>query len=238
MAAVAGIILTVGLAGAGAWLAYRPMAEGPRRSTRAAPDTTKGLAKVIATGPDTAIRDSGGDSTASAATASASVVKNPADSTSGAPFAVELVAANTQAGAILKLQQESKNLPAATFAPVLIQGARWFKVTGGAYATRAGADSLLLDLRRRRVLGDSSGSVVRLPFAFLIESGLKTTAVTGMLAMYADRGLPVYALRQTDGTAWLLAGAFESLEQSSLYVESLRASGIMPVLVYRKGRMF
>ena len=238
IAAVAGIVLTVGLAGASAWLANRPMASGPRPLPAAKPDTGKGLGTVIAAGPDTAIRDSGGDSTASGATVEMPVVKNPEDSASGAPFAVELMAANTQAGAILKLQQDGKNMPAATFAPVLIQGSRWFKVVGGAYVTRAGADSLLLSLRHRHVLGDSSGSVVRLPFAFLIATDVRPTAVTGMVAQYADRGQPVYALRQTDGSAWLLAGAFESLEQAALYTESLRASAIAPVLVYRKGRTF
>ncbi len=236
MAAIAGVVIALGLAGAAAWLAYRPMAGETHANTGGKPDTTKGLANVIA--PDTATRDSGGDSAAFAATMTMPVVKNPADSADAAPFAVELMAANTQAGAILKLQQEGRTLPSATFAPVLIQGARWFKVLGGAYASRAGADSLLLGLRRRHVLGDSSGSVVRLPFAFLIDSGVPAAAVTGMVATYADRGQPVYALRQTNGTAWLLAGAFESLEQSSLYAESLRASGIAPVLVYRKGRMF
>ena len=43
------------------------------------------------------------------------LVANPADSASSAAFAVELMAANTQAGAILKLQQDGKDLPAATF---------------------------------------------------------------------------------------------------------------------------
>ena len=38
--------------------------------------------------------------------------------------------------------------------------------------------------------------------------------------------------------AELLAGAFENREQASGYAESLRASGITPVLVYRKGRTF
>jgi len=234
LAAIAGIVITLALAGAAAWLGYRPMADSPKSEIRAKPDTTKGLATVIS--PDTASRDSGGDSAAAAV--QLPVVKNPEDSAASTPFAVELMAANTQAGAILKLQQDGKNLPAATFAPVLIQGALWFKVIGGAYANRADADSLLLGLRRRHILGDSSGSVVRLPFAFLIETGVKPSAVPGMLAMYGDRGQPVYALRQTDGTAWLLAGAFESLDQAALYMESLRASGITPVLVYRKGRVF
>ena len=43
------------------------------------------------------------------------------------------MAANTQAGAILKLQKDGKDLPAATFAPAMIQGARWFKVVSGAF---------------------------------------------------------------------------------------------------------
>jgi hypothetical protein len=63
-------------------------------------------------------------------------------------------------------------------------------------------------------------------------------AVPGMVAGYADRGIPVYALRQANGTAWLLVGAYESLQQAALDVSSLRASSISPVLVYRKGRPF
>ena len=56
--------------------------------------------------------------------------------------------------------------------------------------------------------------------------------------MYGFRGQPVYALQQANGSAWLLVGAFESVGQSMLYASSLRASGIKPVLVYRKGRTF
>jgi hypothetical protein len=163
-------------------------------------------------------------------------VANPADSLGASPFAVELMAANTQAGAILKLQKDGKNLPAATFSPAVSQGARWFKVVSGAYSNRADAESLLVSLKRRNLLRGGE-SVVRLPFAFLIES-VRATAATEMVALYADRGQPVYALRQPDGSTWLLVGAFESVEQAALYVESLRASGILPVLVYRKGRSF
>jgi hypothetical protein len=145
---------------------------------------------------------------------------------------------NTQAGAILKLQKDGTKLPAATFAPVIIQGARWFKVMSGAFTNRNDADSLLAGLRRQNVLEAGRGSVIQVPFAFLIDSGVPATAVPGMVATYADRGEPVYALRQANGTAWLLAGAFETLEQSMVYAESLRAAGITPVLVYRKGRTF
>jgi hypothetical protein len=237
IAAVGGAILTVLLAGVALWLAMRPFASGGGH-TGPSPDTTKGLKAVVsAVSPDTAVRPST-DSTP-VATITIPQVVNPNDSSQAAGFAVQLMAANTLAGAILKLQQDGKNMPAATFAPVLdAQGARWYKVLSGASVDRAGADSLLLELRRRKVLDSDRGTVVRLPFAFLIDSAVSAAAVPGMVAQYADRGQPVYALRQANGTAWLLVGAFESVDESGLYAESLRASGITPVLVYRKGRTF
>jgi hypothetical protein len=234
IAAIAGIALTVVIALVAAWLAYRPLAGSSFTTRGPKPDTTQGLKKVVAINPDTAVRiaPAGG---AAAVTVDVPIVANPADSSVAAAFAVELVADNTQAGAILKLQQDGKDLPAATFSTVLISGVRWFKVVSGAYSNRAGADSLLEVLRKQKKL---VGEVARLPFAFLIESGVKPTAVPGMLAQHADHGLPVYALGQDDGTAWLLVGAFESPEQASFYAISLRSSGIIPILVYRKGRMF
>jgi len=167
------------------------------------------------------------------------VVQNPADSAQAAAYAIELMAANTQAGAILKLQQDGKDLPGATFAPVLDgQGSQWFKVIGGASLERAGADSLLAALRKQKVLEPTRGSVVRLPYAFRIDSGLSAAAVPGMIGINLDRGIPAYALKQEDGTSWLLVGAFATIDQAQLYLETLRASGTRPVLVYRKGRTF
>jgi hypothetical protein len=194
---------------------------------------------IPAVTPDTAVKASGADTTiAPAATVSVPQVTNPADSAQVPGFGVELMAANTQAGAILKLLQDGKKMPAATFSPFLdAGGARWYKVISGAFADQRGADSLLVELRRQKVV-EVGGSVRWLPFAFRIDSEVPAAAVPGMIAQYADRGQPVYALRQANGTAWLLVGAFESLDQSGLYAETLRASGITPVLVYRKGRMF
>jgi hypothetical protein len=235
-ALIPGVVLTVLLVAVGLWLAYRPFDRSGKSSTGPKPDTARGVGNVLPAASEATI---GADS-AAASNAIANLPRpiNLEDSAAAAGFAVELLAANTQAGAILKLQQDGKNLPAATFSPVLIQNARWFKVIAGAFTRRPEADSLLAALRRRRVLDPGSGTVVRLPFAFLIDSGVPLGAVSGMVATYADRGQPVYALRQPNGSAWLYAGAFESLAQSSLYAESLRASGITPVLVYRKGRPF
>jgi hypothetical protein len=235
-AAVAGVMLTMLIIATGLWLAYRPLAKTPRPTTYPKPDTTRGLANVIASSGDSVARPLTADS-ALVATAIPHVV-NPADSSSAAIFAVELMTTNTQAGAILKLQKDGAKLPAATFAPVVIQGARWYKVMSGAYTNRADADSLLAGLRRKNVLEAGRGSVIQVPFAFLLDSLAPATAIPAMVAAYADRGEPVYALRQANGKMWLLAGAFETLEQASVYAESLRASGITPVLVYRKGRSF
>jgi hypothetical protein len=237
MAAAAGGTIAMLLVGVSAWLAYRPLAKSTRPTIVATPDTAAGLSKMLpATGPDTAIRDSGGDSAVAPIGVAQAV--NPEDSAVAAAFAVELMAAHTQSDAILQLQRNRRDLPAATFAPVLIQGVRSFEVIGGAYTTYPEADSLLLALRRRHVLRSDEGSVVRLPYAFRIEDSLPAAAVAGMLSMYADRGEPVYALRQSNGRTWLLVGAFASPEQASLFAESLRGPGPPPVLVYRKGRVF
>ena len=234
LTSVPGIVLTVILAAVALWLATRPLA-GSRRIIGGKRDSAQGITSVIAATPDS----SATTDTAPAAQAPTVIPKvmNAADSAQASVYAVELMAANTQAGAILKLQRDGKKLPAATFAPVVIQGARWFKVVSGAFANRTDAESLLVDLRRQKVLEAGRGTVVQVPFAFLIDS-VTASAVPGMIATYVERGEPVYALRQPDGTAWLLAGAFENREQASGYAELLRASGITPVLVYRKGRTF
>jgi len=235
-AAVAGVLLTVLIAATGLWLAYRPLARTPRPTTYPKPDTAKGLGKVIAPSSDSAVRPAVVESPL--APPPIPRVVNPTDSAAAAIFAVELMTTNTQAGAILKLQKDGAKLPAATFAPIMIQGARWYKVMSGAYTNRADADSLLVGLRRQNVLEAGRGSIVRVPFAFLLDSLAPENAIPAMVATYADRGEPVYALRQANGKMWLLAGAFETLDQASVYAESLRASGITPVLVYRKGRTF
>jgi hypothetical protein len=232
IAATFGIGASLLIAALVLWLSNRPSASSTR------PNQTKGVTdtaalRLIKALPDTTKVDSSGVPS----------IANPTDSASAAGYAVELSTTNTQAGAILKVRGDtarggSNLLPAGTFAPVLIRGARWFKVYAGAYTRRSGADTLLALLRRRGVLDTVAGTVVQVPYAFLIESNVPAAAVDGMVATYADRGQPVYALRQADGTAQLYAGAFEFPEQAVLFAESLRAAGLTPVLVYRKGRVF
>jgi hypothetical protein len=232
MAALLGILLTAIVASIVAWLAYRPLADS-RRPHQGKGVTDTAAARLIGAVPDSAAIPN----------AVVPAIANPGDSATAAAYSVELASANTQAGAILKVRGDSAggarvNLPAGTFAPVLIRGARWFKVYAGAYPNRSSAESLVVSLRRNGVLDSLAGIVVRVPFAFLIDSAVPATAVSGMVETYADRGQPVYALRQPDGSARLYAGAFEFPEQAVLFAESLRAAGLRPVLVYRTGRVF
>jgi hypothetical protein len=233
----AGLGLTFMLAAAIGWLAMRPFASSVRHPGRqrdtslGVPDVGRGLR------PDTAVVPSGETGTVTGLTSP--LVENPEDSARAASYSVELMAMNTQAAALLKLQQDGKSLPAATYSPILdSQGSPWFKVITGASARPASAASLLASLRAKKLVDSTRGSVVRLPFAFLLDSDLPAAAVPELIAVNRDRGIPAYALRQDNGTSWLLVGAFESVEQSQLYLETLRASGTRPVLVYRKGRMF
>lgn len=235
IAAAAGIILTILLAAIALWLAYRPFADSGGSSIAQRHDSTH-TAAVMASF-DSMRKSSAGDTTPVVAAPPVPAVLNPSDSAGAAAFAVQLVVINTQAGAILKLQTERSDLPAATFTPTMTPSGQWFEFVSGALDNQKDADSLFADLRRRRMLLDGS-KVVRRPFAFLIDSGRPMAAVPGMIAAYVDRGQPVYALRQSNGTAWLLMGAYETPEKAASYVESLRASGITPVLVYRKGRAF
>ena len=164
---------------------------------------------------------------------------DPADS-GAAVYAVQIMAANTQAGAILKLQADGISLPASTYAPVEIAGTTWYKVLAGAYITRGGADSLLTSLRAGGLLDSlSPGIVVRVPYAVRVDSVRNAPTVADLLAsLRSGRKLPVYALAQQSGWVWILAGAFETRSQAEAYVEKVRADGHTAELVLRQGRMF
>ncbi|HWH53435.1 MAG TPA: hypothetical protein VN651_17940, partial [Gemmatimonadaceae bacterium] len=105
-----GVVLSIAIVAVIAWLAYRPLARGGRSALGRNPDTTKSLKAVLpAAGAATA-----GTSAAGTTVPVATLTPvNAGDSAQAAGYAVELMAANTEAGAILKLQQDGKNLPAA-----------------------------------------------------------------------------------------------------------------------------
>jgi hypothetical protein len=134
-------------------------------------------------------------------------------------------------------------MPAATISLVPIGNteAIWYKVFAGAVPDSAQAERLLRSLRRRRVVADSLGRVVRVPLALRVDSVPSQAAVLSksreMVKTYAAKGIPAYAMMQNDGSARIYAGAFETPEQSSLSATALRVAGASPVLEYRTGRV-
>jgi MinD-like ATPase involved in chromosome partitioning or flagellar assembly len=229
--AIAGVLLAVLLAGLGIWFATRPLARYETAATR----RRSTFSAAAGTVPST-LDSLRADSAAQIATPALEVA-NPRDSLGSAAYAVVISRFNTQAGAIFWFQTQGRDLPEATFAPVLVQGTPWFRALAGSYPSRAQADSLLSTLRQKGLLRSDLGEVVHVPLAFLVDS-VKAEAVPGMIKYFTDRGQPVYALRQPDGSARLYAGAFETPQEAALYLDAIRTSGIRPVLVYRIGRVF
>ena len=166
------------------------------------------------------------------------LVGNPADSAIASQYAVEFLAANTLEGANFELREKLKAVPAGTISPVPVGPERitWYRVVGGAYADIRSADSLLLAVRRSRIVGEAAGFVVRVPFALLVDSASTASGVPAALQKYLSRGLPVYALLQPAGDALVYAGAFAAPADAAVLQDSLSSAGIRTLLVYRKGR--
>ena len=228
LSAALGIVLALGLVGIGIWLPARP---GPEPSVAERHQIASSAGAVPST------LDSLHADSASASAAALLKPANPADSLGAAAFAVVIARYNTRYGAELWLQAQPRDLPTPSFAPQMISGQTWYRALAGSYSTRVQADSLLAALSAKGVSRLDSNNVVRTPFAFLVDS-VKAEAVAGLLKYFADRGQPVYALRQPDGTARLYFGAYESPEQATLDIGTVKTLGIRPVLVYRIGRVY
>jgi hypothetical protein len=232
--AAVGLALTLVLAGFGVWIAQRPLDHSVSRPTEPPIDSTRTPAQVVGSG---AAMVAGG-TVAGSARGAVAVPANPRDSARASAWSVELKSFATQAGAAMELEAQQSVLPAATFAPMVYDDVRWFPLIGGAYPDSAGAAELLNLLRQHGMVRMSGAQVKRRPLALMVQSRISADSAAEAVMAYVERGLPVYALRQADGSATLYAGAFETPQQATLLAESLRASGITPTLVYRTGRVF
>ena len=229
-AAAVGLALAIALGGIGVWLAARPLASGHEPSTVVRRRNMDAAAGAVPSTLDSLHADSAG--------ARATLIPaNPGDSAAAAGYVVLLARFNTLGGVQIWLQANQRDLPGATFSPIIVRGERWYRALAGSYATRAEADSLLAVLRQQGQLGAGYGEVLRAPLSFLVDS-VKADAVPAMLKYFAGRGQAVYALRQADGSARLYADAFESPQDAALFIDEVRSSGIRPVLVYRIGRVY
>jgi hypothetical protein len=231
------LLLTGGLlaAAVGATMVFRAyaVARSPEPPAAPAADSTASATTRSAT-----LRSE--DSAAATVAPDSPPIRNPGDSASAAVYGVEIAKFSTPAGALLRVRDElPKSTPAATFGVVAIgaDGTLWYRVIAGAAVARASADSALGALRAGKAIDDpGAGAVVRVPFAFRLQSNVSPGMAPGAAAQFLARGVPAYALLQDDSTATIYAGAFETADQAALFMTYLRAAGIEPALTYRLGR--
>jgi hypothetical protein len=246
-AGIAGLLLTLALVGAGVWFAQRPFVKdhAPTKAARTPENLAAATAGTLTADSLAKARADSAHADSIARAASAALVPdsfpvlaaaNPMDSARASAWAVRLEQTNTKSGAILDLRGRFETVPAGTYGYDL--RTRFYLLVAGAYPTRAGAESLLVQLRDHKVLASGIGSVTSLPFAFMVQPDVPAADVASRLARFAARGQPVYALRQTNGTANLYFGAYESAQQAALAVPTVREAGLTPTLVYRIGRVF
>jgi SPOR domain len=157
-----------------------------------------------------------------------------------APYSVVLADVGNMTGANTEVDQVSRrSFPAVTFSPYRRpDGNMSYIVISGAFEDSASADSLLRKVRAAKYRTARAAHVVRLPYAVLVQKGVTQDQAPMFVHAYQSKGLPVYALVQTDGTASLWAGAFRNPEQAQPLVTSFRANGDKPTVAIRTGRSF
>jgi hypothetical protein len=232
----AGVALLAVLAIAG-WLALRNRASGGNGADRPAPTSVAPTRIIDPSGVAPGV-------TSRTDTVRLGAVVNPGDSAKAAAFAVELVAANSVAGANSVLQ-ESEDATAmadrrtAAVVPVeLGGGSLWFKAVVGAWHDRASADSLLDAVRARGIVRRDAGVVVRVPYALLLGVGVARSRADIVVNSWRSRGIAAYGLLQDDGSVRVYAGAFETPAQAAPLAASVRDAGEPPVVAIRTGRSF
>lgn len=162
---------------------------------------------------------------------------NPADSSRASAYAVEVESFSAPEDAQQRFAQYRAELPAGTISPVPVGPNRdtYYNVIAGAYPTRNEAEALLARLRHDHAVQEGLGTVVRAPYALLLDSAA-AGHTEQLVAQYRHSAQPVYALAQDDGSLKLYAGAFERPEDAASLMTTLRAAKMSPVLVYRTGR--
>ncbi len=125
---------------------------------------------------------------------------------------------------------------AATVSPVRLgrQGL-WYRVMVGALPTAAGADSLLRTLWGRGAVERPNGTILRTPHAYLVGRGGSDQEAGDAVEGLRQRGIAAYIVSASDGSAQVLAGAFETADQARAADSLLRLAGLRATLVQRMG---
>ncbi|MGI9077566.1 MAG: SPOR domain-containing protein [Gemmatimonadaceae bacterium] len=160
-------------------------------------------------------------------------VVNRADSARASGFVLVLSHLSDSSGAALTLHRDAEGLPAATYAPVIIHGMPWYRVTVGSFTTRASADSMIRNSRQVE-----TAAALYAPFSVVLASRMTPPNAASRLKEFRDRKRPAFALLQGDGSVTVFAGAFETPEQSAQLLSELRAEGAQVSVAYRTGTVF
>ena len=220
------------------WITTSVMARnGTVDSFAAGPDTSRGVAQVVAATAPAALAartDSSAPAPAAAAAPAEAAISTPA------PFSVVLADISSATGANGELDQAAaREFPSVTYAPYRRpNGTMSYVVISGAFPDSAGADSLLRQVRAKKYRTAAAAHIVRLPYAVLVQKGIAQDQAPMFVHAYLSKGLPVYALLQADGSASLWAGAFRTAEQAQPLVTSFRSNGDKPTVMIRTGRSF
>ena len=216
-----------------------PNANASLASDAPAAESAGGQAALPRSAADSGTARMPNDATA-ADVAAGTQIANPADSANASAFAVALAEVSSASSANAMIDDRaSKGVPALTVSPERGQPSNGpLLVVSGAFGSRAAADSLLRALRRRAVLKPAQGHVTALPLTLLIQTGVSRDQATFFTHGYRLKGLPVYALLQSDGSVNLYAGAFDTIDAAQPLLYEFRANGDQPRVAYRLGRVF
>jgi len=202
------------------------------------------LGEAVVDPVDSSISDAGSEVSAAAAdSATSSVdaflppVANPEDSVRAASFAVSFASATSPSAATRSFRSRPRSLAAVTVGEAADSTGRVrYYVITGAGRTQAYADALLARMRSDGLLSASTGEVVHLPYALQVESSVPRDSVRPVLNRFVARGIPAYALLQTNGRAHVYVGAFATPADARHTLVTLQTAAIPAALAVRTGR--
>ena len=161
-------------------------------------------------------------------------VVNPNDSADAAAYVVVIANVTDTSIARQRILQSLRTLPAPTFSP----DTPWYRVSVGAFPSALSADTMLRDLRARRVLEQESGYLLRAPYSLRLGTLRDSAAALDSAAAWQARGVPAFPLKQGDSTITLYAGAYERPDQAAAALAAHRPIAPEAVVAYRIGRAF
>lgn len=208
-----------------------------RGSPRPPPAVPGVPAAQPAGGPGGAAGGAAGVAPASGAAPATAVRPSTADRGDSLFYSVQVAAFSRAEQAAAYAERLARRAGAATVSPVRLgrQGL-WFRVMVGALSTAAGADSLLRELWRSKLVERGSGTILRTPHAYLVARPAGREATAAVLEGVRRQGMAGYIVAAPGGEVQVLVGAFEDPEQARVADSLLRLAGLEAKLVSRMGK--